>query len=160
VAYASVSVTVAAPVFSLAGTSIDIASPGAGGTSTITVKPSKGYSGRVTLKCIGSTYPGYLSDAPVCRPIAPVTISKDAPVTTKLSVETQSGTTPGKYFEAVEAFDAGGVVVAYTRVEFSITAPAPSAALPSTPLSISSPAPRGASAIAVAPGGGFAGSAP
>jgi len=158
--YTQISVTVAAPVFSLAGKPVAIASPGEGGSSTITVKPSKGYSGRVTLKCIGSTYPSYLIDAPVCRPIAPVTISQDAPATTKLSIETQSGTTPGKYFEAVEAFDSGDVVVAYTRVAVSITAPAPSDALPSTPVSVASPGASATSTITVAPSGGFVGTAP
>jgi hypothetical protein len=114
----------------------------------------------VTLKCIGSTYPSYLIDAPVCRPIAPVTISQDAPATTKLSIETQSGTTPGKYFEAVEAFDSGGVVVAYTRVAVSIAAPASGGAPAGAPVSVASPRASATSTPAGAPSGSFAAAAP
>ena len=47
----SVVITVSNPNFSLSGTAVSIASPGAGGTSTITVTPSGGFTGSVTLAC-------------------------------------------------------------------------------------------------------------
>ena len=160
IAYASVAVTVTASPqsFSLTGTPVSIASPGASGTSTMTVTPMNGFSGTVTLQCIGSTYPSNLTNPPACSPIAPVAISGNAPANTMLSIQTQSGTVPGKYFEAVEAFNSGGIAVAYTRVALTVNAPAPPAGLTlsATPVSVVAGA-TGTSTLTITPTNGFSG---
>src|SRR5271155_3124377 len=156
----AVTVTGPAPGFELTNTAVNIASPGASGTSTLTITPN-GFSGTVTLECYGSKIPPNANalDAPSCSPIPPVTISGDAPVTAMLSIQTQPGTTPVQYIEDLKAIDPNGVVLAITDVAVNVNAPAPPAGLTlsGTPVSVVAGA-TGTSTITIMPSGGFTGS--
>jgi hypothetical protein len=92
---ADVSLTVVPPGLTLSGTPVSVVA-GATGTSTLTITPTNGFSGTVTLQCDGGSYPGSASDVPTWLSIPPVTISGNAPATTTLSIQTQPGTTPGQ----------------------------------------------------------------
>jgi hypothetical protein len=50
-AIVAVTVTAPAPSFALTNTTVSIATPGASGTSTITIMPSGGFAGSVALSC-------------------------------------------------------------------------------------------------------------
>jgi hypothetical protein len=151
---ADVSLTVVPPGFTLGGTSVSVVA-GATGTSTLTITPTNGFSGTVTLECDGDGYPGGANDVPTCSSIPPVTISGNAPATTTLSIQTQPGTTPAQYTEYVNAVDSSGVAMANTTVAVTVIAPAQSFALTNTPVSIASPGASGTSTITITPSGGF-----
>ncbi|WP_353072051.1 FG-GAP-like repeat-containing protein [Tunturiibacter gelidoferens] len=151
---ADVSLTVVSPGFTLSGTSVSVVA-GATGTSTLTITPTNGFSGTVTLDCDGGSYPGNASDLPTCLSIPPVTISGNAPATTTLSIQTQPGTTPAQYLEGVNAVASSGVAMANTAVAITVIAPAQSFTLTNTPVSIATPGASGTSTITITPSGGF-----
>jgi hypothetical protein len=169
---AAVSLTVVPPGLTLSGTAVSIVA-GATGTSTLTITPTNGFSGSVTLECDGSGFSGGANDVPTCSSIPPVTISGNAPATITFSIQTQPGTTPGQYTESVNAVDSSGAVLADTNtaiVAVTVTAPpppppptpppapAPSFALTNTTVSIATPGVSGTSTITIMPNGGFTGS--
>jgi hypothetical protein len=84
-----IAVTVSAPPqsFALTNTPISIASPGASGTSTITITPSGGFSSRLTFSCT-VTGPATAADPPTCSVAGPPAITTTAAVTTTLTVNT------------------------------------------------------------------------
>src|SRR5271170_2112018 len=149
--------TVVPPGLTLSGTPVTIASPGASGTSTITVTPTNGFSGSVTLECVGGTIPGgaSINDAPTCLSIPPLTISGNAPVTTTVTIQTQSGTTPGQYLESVKAMDSTGVTTAYTSFTVTVNAP-PAVTLSSTSVVVTAGA-TATSTLTITPTNGFTG---
>lgn len=77
--------------FSLSGTAINIASSGASGTSTITVTPSGGFTGTVTLACTITKSPSQAVDVPTCSVGQPAAISGTQAVTATLTVNTAGG---------------------------------------------------------------------
>jgi len=157
-AIVAVTVTAPAPGLTLSGTPVSVVA-GATGTSTLTITPTNGFSGTVTLQCDGGSYPGNASEVPTCLSIPPVTISGNAPATTRLTVQTQPGTTPAQYMEFVKAVDSSGVAMVNAKVAVTVTvpAPAPSFALTNTPVSVVAGA-TGTSTITISPSGGFTGS--
>jgi hypothetical protein len=171
---ADVPLIVVPPGLTLSGTSVSVMA-GATGTSTLTITPTNGYSGSLTLECGSVISPLNASDAPTCSSIPPVTISGNAPLTATFSIQTQPGTTPGQYMVPVNAVDSSGVLMANTNtaiVAVTVTAPAPapppppapappsapSFALTNTAVSIAAPGVSGASTITIMPSGGFTGS--
>ena len=167
---AEVSLTVVPPGLTLSGTAVSIVA-GATGTSTLTITPTNGFSGSVTLECGTSNSPVNANDVPTCSSIPPVTISGNAPATITVSIQTQPGTTPGQYTESVNAVDSSGAVLADTNtaiVAVTVTAPAPvpvpppapapSFALTNTTVSIATPGVSGTSTITISPSSGFTGS--
>jgi len=153
---ADVSLTVVPPGLTLSATPVSVVA-GATGTSTLTITPTNGFSGTVALEldCGGA------NNLPTCSSIPPVTISGNAPVTMAFSIQTQSGTPPGKYRELVYAVDSIGSGLPNTNtaiVAVTVTAPAPSFALTNTAVSIAMPGVSGTSTITISPGGGFTGS--
>src|SRR5271154_4725952 len=111
---AEVSLTVVPPGLTLSGTPVSVV-PGATGTSTLTITPTNGFSGTVTLECDGSGYLGGSNDGTTGSSIPPVIITGNAPTTTTLSIQTQTGTTPGQYMEFVNAVDSSGNLIANTN---------------------------------------------
>jgi hypothetical protein len=90
-------------------------------TSTITVTPSGGFTGRVNLTCTMTTTPTNPFGGPVipvtCSVPASVTISGTSAATATLTVTTTSNTTPGAYVVTVTGTDAAtGKIVANTAV--------------------------------------------
>jgi len=73
--------------FALSGTAISIAS-GASGTSTITVTPSGGFTGTVSLACAIASSPAQAVDMPTCSMSQPTAISGSQAVTATLTVNT------------------------------------------------------------------------
>jgi hypothetical protein len=159
VAVTVTALTVAPPGLMLSGTPVSVVA-GATGTSSLTIAPSNGFSGSVTLECDSVSSPVNANDVPTCSSIPPVTISGNAPATTTLSVQTQPGTTPGQYMASVNAVDSSGVATANTKVAVTVTVPppAPSFALTNTTVSIATPGASGTSMITIMPSGGFTGS--
>ena len=168
---AEVSLTVVPPGLTLSGAAVSIVA-GATGTSTLTITPTNGFSGSVTLECGTSNSPVNANDVPTCSSI-PVTISGNAPATTTVSIQTQPDTTPGQYTELVNAVDSSGAVLPETNtaiIAVTVTAPAPppppppapapapSFALTNTTVSIATPGVSGTSTITIMPSGGFTGS--
>jgi hypothetical protein len=155
---ADVSLTIL-PGLTLSGTPVSVLA-GATGTSTITIAPTNGFSGTVTLECDGVSSPVNANDVPTCSSIPPVTVSGNAPATTTLSIQTQPGTIPGEYMESVNATGSNGNVIANTGtaiVAVTVAAPAPSFALTNTTVSIATPGVSGTSTIMISPSGGFTG---
>jgi trimeric autotransporter adhesin len=161
---ADVSLIVVPPGLTLSDTPVSVVA-GATGSSTLTITPTNGFSGTVTLACDGAASSGSANDLPTCSSIPPVTISGSAPATITLSIQTQPGTTPGDYTEFVNAVDSSGAIVANTntaRVAVTVTAPPPppppSFALTNTTVSIATPGASGTSTITISPSGGYTGS--
>jgi hypothetical protein len=154
---AEASLTVVPPGLTLSGTPVSVVA-GATGTSTLTITPTNGFIGSVTLDCYIGGYPSGANDVPTCSSIPPVTISGNAPTTITLSIQTQPATIPGQYTEYVNAVDSTGNIVANTNtaiVAVTVTAPAQSFALTNTPVSIATPGASGTSTITITPSGGF-----
>jgi trimeric autotransporter adhesin len=91
----TVAVTVIAPAqsFTLTNTPISIATPGANGTSTITITPSGGFSAPVALTCT-VTGPATAVDLPTCSVAAPPAITSIAAVSATLTVNTTAASSP------------------------------------------------------------------
>jgi hypothetical protein len=85
----TVAVTVIAPAqsFALTNTPVSIATPGASGTSTITISPAGGFSAPVALSCI-VTGPATAVDLPTCSVAAPPAITSITAVSATLTVNT------------------------------------------------------------------------
>jgi FG-GAP-like repeat/FG-GAP repeat len=145
------------PGLTLSGIPVSVAA-GATGTSILTITPTNGFSGSVTLECDGVSSPVNAKDVPTCSSIRPVTISGNAPATTTLSIQTGPDTTPGQYIQYLHAVDSSGVAMANTTVAVTVTTRAPSFALTNTTVSIATPGVSGTSMITVSPSGGFTGS--
>lgn len=76
------------PSFTVGGTDMDIASPGASGTSTVTITPSGGFTGNVKLTCSITSSPAQAQNVPTCTVDQPPAISGSQAVTATLTVNT------------------------------------------------------------------------
>jgi trimeric autotransporter adhesin len=151
--YATVSV--AAQNYLLTNTGATIASPGAGGNSAITISPTGGYTGQITMNCSVSGGPSGAVNSPSCTIPSPISVT-GPPVTTTLTLNTQPTTTPGSYTVTVTA-DSAGSLNATTSFTVNVPAPPPGFTMSSSAVSIASPGPSATSTITITPGGGFTG---
>jgi hypothetical protein len=145
------------PSLSIAGTAVTISSPGATGSSTITLTPAGGFTGTVTLGCVVSSAPASAVSAPACAS-ATASITGATAATAPLTIQTTSGTTAGAYTLAITA-TSGGSAIATTTIQLTVdaaTVPA-SFALAGSSVTISSVGSSGSSTITVTPSGGFTG---
>lgn len=154
-----VQVTVTAPIvpgIAMSSTPVTIAGPGSAGTSTLTLAPTGGISGLVTLTCAATVSPLGAVSAPTC-PSTTASITGSAAATAALSLQTTVTTTPGVYAITVTA--TAGSTVATTNVALTVNASAVPAsfALSGTQVSIASLGANGSSTITVTPAGGFTG---
>jgi trimeric autotransporter adhesin len=148
-------VPTAPPGFTLSSTAATIASPGASGSSMITVSPSGGYTGQVAMNCAVAGGPSGTVNPPTCAIPSPISIT-GFPVTTTLTLTTQSTTTPGSYTVSVAGASAGSLSA---TTSFTVVVPAaPGFTLSSTAVTIASLGPKGTSTITITPTGGFTGS--
>jgi FG-GAP-like repeat len=103
---ATIPLTAAAPAtipsFALSNTPVSIASPGASGTSMITITPAGGFTGTVVLTCVVSGPPAGAVNAPACSTSAPAVISGTAAVTATLTINTTAASTAIPYTAALE----------------------------------------------------------
>ncbi len=149
------SILVAGQNYVLTNSGATIASPGASGSSTITVSPTGGYTGQVTMSCAVSGGPSGAVNPPTCTIPSPISVT-GPPVTTTLTVNTQLTTTPGSYTVSVAGASTGGLSAS---TSFTVVAPAaPGFTLSSTAVTIASPGPTATSTITITPTGGFTGS--
>jgi hypothetical protein len=136
---------------------VTLASGGATGTPTITVTPSGGFTGAVTLSC-AVTGTGAIS--PTCTVASPVTISGTTAGTATLTVTSTSSTTAGTYTVTVTGTGTG-VTASTTAVSVTVQAvtQTPTVTLSNSgSITIASPGGSGTSTVTVTPGGGFTGS--
>jgi len=109
----TISSSAATPNFALTGTAVSIASPGASGTSTITITPSGGFTGSVVLACVPGTSPAGAIDPPTCSVAQPAAISGAQPVTSMLTITTTASTAAlHNPFERMLKLGGGGTVIA------------------------------------------------
>jgi hypothetical protein len=150
----SSSVMLIGPSFTLSSTPVSISSPGASGTSTITVIPSNGFTGDVALSCavLGSDVLGHAT----CQIATPVTVSGSV-VTQTLTINTQPTDSSGQYVVAVTGVFAG--ITETTMVPFLVSpsATSPQFTIGSTPVSIPAPGASGTSTVTITPSNGFTG---
>jgi Bacterial Ig-like domain (group 3)/FG-GAP-like repeat len=117
---ASVTVTAApAASFTVGGTAVSISSPGAttGNTSTITVTPSGGFNGSVTLTASVTSSPTGANDPPTLSfgSTSPVSITSASAGTATLAVSTTAATAATLAYPAHKGagwYSAGGAVLA------------------------------------------------
>jgi hypothetical protein len=76
------------PSFSMSGAAVSISSPGASSTGTVTITPSGGFTGTVTLSCAITGTPAKAVDPPTCAVSQPSAISGAQAVTATLTVNT------------------------------------------------------------------------
>jgi trimeric autotransporter adhesin len=147
-----VTVTVG-PNFTLSSTPVTIA-PGGSGTSTLTVTPTLGFTGSVTLTC----FPDFEEpDQPNCTSPAPVTISGTAE-TVAITVTTDAATASGTYMVEVDSPSLpGSLKHAFISVTVAGPAIVPAYTLTNTAVNIASPGTNGTSTITITPSGGFTG---
>jgi len=148
----STTVLVGAQNYQLSNTGATIASPGASGSSTITISPTGGYTGQVTMSC---AVIDPANSPPTCAIPSPISVT-GSPVTTTLTLTTQPTTTPGPYTISITGTSAGSLNATTTFTVFVPVAP-PSFTLSSTAVTIASPGPSGTSTITITPSGGFTG---
>jgi hypothetical protein len=148
--------TALVPSFTVAGTAVTVASPGATANSTISVTPSGGFTGAVTLNCSVTAAPAGAVSAPTCAS-ATATVTGAAAVTVPLSVVTTSTTTAGSYTIAVTA--ASGTTTATANLAVTVQASTTPAGftVTGTQVTIASLGASGSSTITVTPAGGFTG---
>jgi DNA/RNA endonuclease YhcR with UshA esterase domain len=141
------------PNFTLSSTAVTIA-PGGTGISTLTVTPTLGFTGSVTLSCV----PDYVPDQPNCTSPAPVTISGTAPVNVSIPVTIDAAAAPGTYGVEVATESYPGHVKS-TEIAVTVAGPAivPTYTLTNTAVNIASPGATGTSTITITPSGGFTG---
>jgi len=115
----SVAITIGAPPpipsFALTNTAaVSIASPGASGTSTITITPGGGFTGSVTLACAITTSPTGAIDPPTCSVAQPAAISGSQAVTSMLTINTTKVSTAALHnpFERMLKLGGSGTVIA------------------------------------------------
>ncbi len=99
----TVPITITAP-FSLSGTPVTIATPGAtvGNTSTITISPLGGFTGPVTLGCVLTTSPAGAKNPPGCAITTSQSITGTAAVAATMTVTSVAKGT-------VTAYPLGGI---------------------------------------------------
>jgi hypothetical protein len=94
--------------FTLSGSSIPSLSAGGTGTSTITVTPSGGFTGSVSLSCAVTSSPAGAVNPPTCSVSAPGAISGTQAVTAKLTINTTGASTASLHHPLHPFVEAGG----------------------------------------------------
>ena len=96
---ATVPVTVNLPsVYTLSGTAATIATAGGSATSTITVTPSGGFTGTVTLTCALTSSPAGAMDPPTCTAAQPAVVSGAGAVTSTITINTTGPSTAALHY--------------------------------------------------------------
>jgi hypothetical protein len=76
------------PSFTMSGPAVSISSPGGSNTAALTITPSGGFTGTVTLSCAVTSSPANAVDPPTCSVSQPSAISNSQAVTATLTVNT------------------------------------------------------------------------
>lgn len=100
--------TASNPNFSLSSSATNAISPGGSATSQITITPSGGFTGSVSLACAVTSSPSNAVDPPTCSVTQPTAISGTQPVTATLSILTTARSTAALYRPLQHLFTVGG----------------------------------------------------
>lgn len=105
----------AAPAFSVAGTAASVASPGGTATSTVTITPSAGFTGTVTVTCAVTAGPAGAIDPPTCSATQPPAISGTAAVTSTITINTTAASSATRHnpLRQIFGFGGGGTLAAF-----------------------------------------------
>lgn len=140
--------------FALSATPISFSSPGMSGPSTVTVAPSDGFTGMVTLTCSVTNPPGS-TNGPTCA-AASAQVNGVLPVVTALTINTTASTPTATYTLNITGTSAG--LSESTSIPVLVTSTAnPGFTLAGTPISVSAPGGTGSSPITITPSGQFTG---
>jgi Legume lectin domain/Chitobiase/beta-hexosaminidase C-terminal domain len=104
----TVKVPTTPPSFTLSSTSVMIGSPGTSATSTITVTPTGGFTGTVSLACAVTSNPTGAVDPPTCSATQPAAISGSNPVTSTVTISTTAPSTAALHNPLRKIFQLGG----------------------------------------------------
>jgi trimeric autotransporter adhesin len=157
-------VTVAESAFNLSNNGAISVAPGAttGNTSLITVAPTNGFVGVVSLSCAVTTAPAGGTSPATCSVPATVNITGTGSVSGTMTLTTTSSTTPGAYAATVTGVDATtGKITATTIVNVTVTGVVASAGFSLSnggAITVNPGASTGNTAtLTVTPSGGFTG---
>lgn len=136
-----------------------VAGAATGDTATITVTPTNGFTGNVSLTCTVTTTPTSSTSPATCGVTSTVDVTGTSAVTGNLTVTTTATTTPGAYVVTVTGKDAStGKITSNTLVTVNVTAPPSFALTNSGAISFGAGATTGDTAtITITPAGGFTG---
>ncbi|HEX3985199.1 MAG TPA: Ig-like domain repeat protein [Acidobacteriaceae bacterium] len=101
---------------------ITIASPGANGTSTISVTPAGGFTGNVGLTCSVTTSPTSATNVPTCSIASTVDVTSSSAATTALTVNTTAATSGALQRPLDKFFAVGGGIAVAGLLLFTIPA--------------------------------------
>lgn len=142
--------------FALSGNPVSITSPGGSGTSIISISPSGGFAGNVTLACSLSDASNATS-APTCTITPSVAVSANQPATATLTINTQSTTKTGAY--TVNVTGTSGALSQSTAVSVNVVGSQQVSqfTLSGTAVTVGSSGTNAATTITITPSGGFTG---
>ena len=146
------------PSFSLTGSPVTLAA-GASAAATISVVPSSGFTGNVSLSCAIMGNSG-AANLPTCTVAEPAAITGAQSVNATIAVNSQASTNAGNYTMTVDG--TSGTMSASTTVDITILSPGSGSgtgqfALSGTAITIPSAGKSGTSTITITPSGGFTG---
>jgi hypothetical protein len=98
----------AGTTFTISGTEIGIVQSGTQATSTITIAPKGGFTGKVTLACSIGGGPAGGADAPTCSLTQPAAISLAGPVTSTLTIKSSGASSAALHIPLRPIFALGG----------------------------------------------------
>jgi hypothetical protein len=145
-----------AGTFSLNASQATPVGSGTTATSNITITPANGFTGLVSLTCAISG-PSGATDAATCSVSQAMQIGGSSAVTATLTVNTQSGTSPGTYTVTITGSSRG--MTAATSLQVTVAGPTatPLFTLGGSTISIPSAGGNANSIITITPSGGFTG---
>ncbi len=100
------------PGFSLTGTPVTIAATGTPTNAMVTITPSGGFAGSVTLACSLTSSPAGSSEPPTCSVTQPAAISGTSAVTATLTLNTTASSTAAMHNPLQKIFGLGGGTMA------------------------------------------------
>jgi len=100
------------PSFAISSSALTTILAGGSSTSTITITPSGGFTGAVSLACAVSASPAGAKNAPTCSIDQSASIAGSAPVTATLTIKTTGASSTAATHSFRQIFAAGGETLA------------------------------------------------
>jgi len=100
------------PSFAISSSALTTILAGGSSTSTITITPSGGFTGAVSLACAVSASPAGAKNAPTCSIDQSASIAGSAPVTATLTIKTTGASSTAATHSIRKIFAAGGETLA------------------------------------------------
>lgn len=106
------------PAFAITGSSVTTVAAGSSSTSTITITPSGGFTGAVSLACALTSSPAGAKNVPTCTIDRSASIAGAQPVTATLTIKTTGTTSTAANYGFRHLFAAGGGSLAAAALLF------------------------------------------